>query len=194
MFNATCDSFSQTRDLALFGQEQGADAITVLPPYYLANAPKQGIIDYLNLLADALSIPYILYNFPKHTQNPLTPDMLAAIRHAGIKDSSADISLIPHTPRYLIGSDLNIMKAYKAGACGYVTARGNVNPEPFVTMENALAENDMGKTEELQKKIATIASLFTGPQQIPMIKKALSEMLPGYPAAVRLPLKSLPVR
>jgi hypothetical protein len=45
------------------------------------------------------TLPVLLYNFPRHTQNPLNPDLVARLatrfpQLCGIKDSGRDISII----------------------------------------------------------------------------------------------------
>lgn len=91
IFHAGCDGLAQTTELAKYGQDSGADAIAAIAPYYMASVSEQGMIDYFNALADTIKVPFILYNFPKHTQNGFTPEILSKIKHFGMKDSSADL-------------------------------------------------------------------------------------------------------
>lgn len=188
IFHAGCDSLAQTEEEVKWGEEYGADAIAVLPPYYIANAPKQGIIDYFNRLESLIDIPFILYNFPKHTQNQLTKDILKSINHYGIKDSSANLSLIEATPKYFVGSDKTIVSAFQKRCRGFVSARANIFPDIYVNLEIALSKNDFGTAKLFQKKIIEIANLYSGNNQIAMIKYKLNRILPGYNQNVRLPL------
>jgi len=126
-------------------------------------------------------LPFILYNFPKHTGNPLTPEMLAKISHWGMKDSSADLSLVPATPRYFVGGDRKISEAYAAGAIGFVSASSNIDPKPYLQIEKE-------QTPELQAEVDAVNARASGPNAIAKIKQALSEILPGYPSRVRPPL------
>jgi len=191
ILQAGSNSLAESIDLARYGENLGVDAIASLPPYYLANAPKQGIIDYFNCFAGSLSIPFILYNFPKHTQLSINPEILSAVSHYGVKDSSATISLIKYTRRYYIGSDKNIIKAYKAGACGFISARANFFPELYLFLEKALIEQNMAKARAIHKEIAALAERYSGPNQIAMVKYALTKRLKEYPTTVRLPLVQL---
>ena len=185
-------SLAQTSEIAAWAVDNGANAILALPPYYMANVPPQGLIEYFNAIAQTLTVPLILYNFPKHTQNPLTPEILAAVDHFGIKDSSADLSLIPATDHYYVGGDDMILEAHQQGAYGFVSARSNAFPAIFAKMESALATNDMTTATKLQADISKIKQNMTGPNGIAIIKYALAKSIPTYPQKTRPPLITLP--
>ncbi len=191
ILQAGSDSLLDSIDLARYGEETGVDFIASLPPYYLANAPKQGIIDYFNCIAGSISLPFILYNFPKHTQLSINPEIVAAVSHYGVKDSSATLSLAKYTRRYFIGSDKNIIKAYKIGASGFISARANFFPELYVFLEKALNEQNIAKARAIHKEIIALADRYAGPNQIAMMKYALTKRLSSYPTKVRLPLIQL---
>jgi len=161
----------------------GADFIASLPPFYPAGLSANGLVEWFTRLALETDLPLILYNFAKHTGNPLTPEMLEKIPHWGIKDSSSDFSLISATPRYFVGGDRKISEAYAAGAIGFVSASANIDPEPYLRIEKE-------QTPELQAEVDAVNARTSGPYAIARIKQALSEILPGYPAAVRPPLIS----
>ena len=191
LFQAGCGNLIQTEEMTKWVADNGADAIVSLPPHYPARAPKQGVIDYLNKLSTSINIPFIIYNFPKHTKNPMTPYKLARINHFGLKDSSANFSLVKHTPHYFIGSDTKILSAYKAGSHGFVSTRANHLPEIYVKIEKALMKDDMRKAKSIQKEIFEAADLYSGENQIAIAKYALSKRVKGYPVNVRLPLVQL---
>lgn len=160
---------------------EGADFVAALPPFYFAGAPAAGLVEWFTALAEATALPLILYNFPKHTGNPLTPEILKQIPHWGVKDSSNGLSLIPATPRYFIGGDRKISEAYAAGAKGFVSASANIDPLPYIRIEQE-------RTPENQSAVDTVNARTTGPFAIARIKQALSEIIPGYPPYVRPPL------
>ena len=188
IFQAGCEGLAQTMEQCAWAHDFGADAVLVLPPYYYASVESEGLIAYFQQLVEMLRIPLMLYNFPKHTNVTFTPEMLIRIPHVAFKDSSADLSLISHTPAYFVGGDRKILTAIRQGAVGFVSARANAIPEPYVRMENAIHRNVMNKATEVQKEINRIQQSLGSPNDIQKIKIALSEELPGYPVAVRLPL------
>lgn len=172
---------SQCAETARAAEGEGADFVAALPPFYFSGAPAAGLVEWFTALAESTALPLILYNFPKHTGNPLTPEILAQIPHWGIKDSSADFSLIPATPRYFFGGDRKICAAYAAGAKGFVSASANIDPMPYLRIEKEqLPEN--------QAAVDDVNARTNGPFAITRIKQALSELIPGYPPYVRPPL------
>jgi 4-hydroxy-tetrahydrodipicolinate synthase len=171
----------QTLETAHAAKEIGADFLASLPPFYFAGAPADGLVRWFNELAESTALPLILYNFPKHTGNPLTSEILAQIPHWGMKDSSADLSLIPATPRYFVGGDRKICAAYGFGAKGFVSASSNADPLPYVRIETE-------QSAENQAAVDKVYAQFSGPFAIARIKQALSEIIPGYPSYVRPPL------
>ncbi len=173
----------QCLETARAAEGEGADFIAALPPFYFAGAPAAGLVEWFTALAESTALPLILYNFPKHTGNPLTPEILAQVPHYGMKDSSADLSLIPATPRYFVGGDRKICAAYTAGAKGFVSAASNADPLPYVRIET-------DQSAENQAAVDKVYAQFSGPFAIARIKQALSEILPGYPPYVRPPLTS----
>jgi 4-hydroxy-tetrahydrodipicolinate synthase len=176
----------QCLETARAAEGEGADFIAALPPFYFAGAPAAGLVEWFTALAESTALPLILYNFPKHTGNPLTPEILAQVPHYGMKDSSADLSLIPATPRYFVGGDRKISAAYAAGAKGFVSASSNADPLPYVRIETE-------QSAENQAAVDKVYAQLSGPFAIARIKQALAEILPGYPTHVRPPLTREPI-
>lgn len=191
IFHATGDSLALTLEEAKWAEENGADAIAALPPYYYADISSGGLIQYFSRLAEFVKIPLILYNFPHHTQVPLTPEVLEAVRHYALKDSSRDLALIGHTPRYFVGGDRWIQQTHEQGGRGFVSGVSNALPRLFVAMERALREKATDAIESVQTRISEASGLFSGPDQIAKLKYAVSRRVPGYPATVRVPLLPL---
>jgi len=183
IFHLGDTALSQTLETAHKAQEAGADFIASLPPFYFANAPSDGMVEWFSRLSLESDLPLILYNFPKHTGNSLTPEILEKILHWGLKDSSGDLSLILSTPAYFVGGDRKISDAYAEGAKGFVSASSNIDPLPYLRIETS-------QVPENQAAVNAVNSRTSGPFAIANIKQALSEILPGYPAAVRPPLCS----
>jgi len=190
MFNISAESLAATIELAQRASRYGADALICLPPYYYAGAPAEGLIRYFSLVAEACDRPLYLYNFPKHTGNPLTADILKNVPHAGIKDSSADLSLIPHTKAFLLGGDSKIIEAYRAGACGFIPGLPNVFPKAYLQLENALSAGDTTKAEEIIAAIGSFKATLPKVSGIVVIKEYLHQLIDAYPVTVRPPLCS----
>jgi len=188
LFNTASDSLLQALDAVKWAEDGGADGIVAMPPYYYSDAPREGLIDYLNSLSQSTSLPMVLYNFTRHTGNPITPEILKSVVHAAIKDSSGDFSLIGGTPCYLAGTSSSVVEACKAGARGFVSSIANFIPELYVRLEELLKCGDLMQAEEVQAEINAIRAGMVSSNEIAEIKRELSKIISGYPERVRLPL------
>lgn len=184
VFHVGSTVLSQCLDFAHVAEEEGADFLASLPPFYFAGAPAEGLVRWFTELAESAELPLILYNFPKHTNNPLTAEILKRIPHYGMKDSSADLSLVPATPNYFVGGDRKISEACAAGAKGFVSASANIDPAPYLQIERE-------RTPETQSAVDAVNAKASGPYAITRIKQELSAIIPGYPVFVRPPLSVL---
>lgn len=187
-YQAGCGGLTQTIEEARRGEDYGADAILALTPYFLSNLTTDGLVKYFDELSNKIDTPLILYNFPQHTQNNITKEVLSQVKHYGLKDSSASLKLIGKTPRYYLGGDPFIMKSHKMGGFGFISGSANHAPDVYVGMERALIEKDYEAAAKFQEQINRISRIHSGPREIQNIKQALSKVIVGYPTRVRLPL------
>jgi 4-hydroxy-tetrahydrodipicolinate synthase len=178
---------AQNRIEVHWANEFGADAVAALPPIYPSDLPEAGIIAYFQALEAASDVPLILYNFPKHSGNPITPGILAAVPHFGLKDSAQNLALMDSTPRYFIGSSTNIYEPVQQGAAGFVSATANVRPELYSALEMLMIDAKVEEAATMQQEVRAYSAQFsTG--GVPALKQALARKLPGYPVHVRCPL------
>ncbi|MDF7807422.1 dihydrodipicolinate synthase family protein [Pontiellaceae bacterium B12219] len=161
--------------------------MAVLPPLYPAGLSTAGIITYFQALEAVAEVPFILYNFPKHTGNAITPEILKAVPHYAIKDSAQQLELMGHTPRYFVGSSTNIYKPVQDGAAGFVAATANVRPELYAAMELLVVAAKVEEAAVMQQEIKAYSARFSA-GGVPLLKQALARKLQGYPANVRVPL------
>lgn len=190
LFLAGSENVTETRQQILWAEEDGADAVLVLPHYYLSGLADENLSSYLSALSASTSLPVILYNFPRHTGNPLTPEILSRVTHFGIKDTSGTLALISHTARYFVGADSLILASSLEGGKGFFSARANVFPSLYTAMERAL-RSGLDHTECLQDQILALSSKLGRDHEIPELKAAMSLVIPGYPDRLRLPLLPL---
>ncbi len=172
-----------------WANELGVDAVAALPPIYPAGLSETGIIDYFSALEAKADVPFILYNFPKHSGNPITPEILKSVPHYAIKDSAQNLELMEYTPRYFVGSSTNLYDPVQQGAAGFVCATANVRPEIYAAMETLVVAAKVGEAAVLQEEIRAYSKPFSA-GGVPLLKQALSRKLSGYPMNVRIPLNS----
>ncbi|MFP4014467.1 MAG: dihydrodipicolinate synthase family protein [Chitinispirillaceae bacterium] len=177
---ATMEQTRQAEDL-------GADAFLLLPPLYSPSTSAKAMIDYFNIIKRNCSIPCILYNH-KFAHTLLTPEVLESVDHFALKDSTGDMTLINHTPRYFTGKDSLIRDSFLRGAEGFVSGYANFIPDLYCRLETALKEGNDDQSAALQSRIDRISNLLSGPGQISAIKHVLSHVIQGYPVHTRPPV------
>jgi len=186
--------------LSRAAEAAGADALLVVTPYY--NRPTQeGLFRHFTAIADAVSIPIILYNVPGRTACDLLPETVGRLsqhpRIAGIKEATGSIErgeevLRLSRPGFLLlgGDDPTAARLMRAGAVGVISVTANVAPR---AMHEMCAAALRGEHDEAARIDATLAplhqQLFVEPNPIPA-KWAVHRMgLAGQ--AIRLPLVPL---
>lgn len=194
--NSTREAVSLTRCAAL----AGADACLLVTPYY--NKPTQeGLYQHHKVIAEAVSIPQILYNVPGRTacdMLPETVERLAPIENIiGIKEATGDMDrarvLIERCGEQLdvySGDDATAMELILLGGKGNVSVTANVAPAAMHAMCAAALAGDRAGAEEINKRLDILHTrLFVEANPIP-VKWALHEM-GMIPAGIRLPLTPL---
>ncbi|MBN2803430.1 MAG: dihydrodipicolinate synthase family protein [Deltaproteobacteria bacterium] len=188
IFHGGSNVLKDTVNLAHFAKDSGADYFASLLPFYLSKLPEAGIIKYLQTISESTDLPFIIYNFPLHTNVSLNCEILKQVNHFGIKDSSADLNLIKCTDNYFIGSDKKLLLSHAEGGIGFVSARSNVRPFEYSRLSDLLKTDNLVQIKKSHLEILGCCEKFSGENQIKLIKKELTHTLKGYPEYVRLPL------
>ena len=167
-------------------QRMGADGLLVITPYY-NKTNKAGMICHFTEIADAVSIPVILYNVPGRTGCSLTFEALQELsRHrniAGIKEASGDISFVSKIARLVgedfalySGNDDMIVPLMAVGGSGVISVAANIIPKEMHRLTAAYLSGDVRLAKELQLKyLELINALFIETNPIP-IKEAMNIM------------------
>ena len=172
----------------------GVDAVSVITPYFIN--PTQGeLYDHYTRIADATTVPVILYSNPGRTGGlNLSVDLVARLAEhpniIGVKDSSGDLSL---TMAYieatgddfavLLGRDTLIYAGLMHGAQGSITATANAAPELVVAIYRAFQEGKPAEALAAQQKLAPLRQAFTLGTFPVVVKEALTILgIPAGPA------------
>lgn len=179
--------------------EAGADAVLLITPnYYRAEMTQAALKNYYRAVADASTVPVLLYNIPQLTSITLAPETVAELAAheniAGIKDSSGDIvalgemlRLVPEDFSVLTGHGAALMAALWAGACGAILAVGCFAPRTSVEVRLSTLPGDYCRARTMQRKLAPLVRGVMGRYGIGGIKAAMD--IVGYEGGyVRSPL------
>ena len=175
----------------------GADAVLVVTPYY-NKATQNGLIRHFYTVADASTVPVIVYNVPGRTGVNIQPKTLAALAEhpniAAIKEASGNMAQMVEMAA-LCGDKVDIYSGEDAltvpmmamGAKGTISVLSNVVPAQSVAMTDACLAGDYRTAAAWQcKLLPLINALFSEVNPIPA-KAAASAM--GFGEDVlRLPL------
>jgi 4-hydroxy-tetrahydrodipicolinate synthase len=87
-------NFPETLDLSKHAQENGADGLLIVPPFYYKHPRVEGLTKYFSLIFEKVTIPINLYHIPFATGIPVSVELMHSLEKypnlAGIKDSSSD--------------------------------------------------------------------------------------------------------
>ena len=177
--------------------EVGADAILVVTPYYNKSTQK-GLIAHFTTIADASTVPVILYNVPGRTGCALQPKTVATLAEhpniVGLKEATGNMAQMVEL-MHLCGDKIDIYSGEDAltvpmmamGGAGTISVLSNVLPAESVAMTDACIAGDYKTAAAMQcKQLPLIYALFTEVNPIPA-KAAVSAMGFGE-ENLRLPL------
>lgn len=177
-------------------EELGADGLLQVTPYYNKTTQK-GLVAHFKAIAEAVSIPIILYNVPSRTGVNISVDTLKELAKVenivGIKEASGNISYVAkvaaQVPELNIysGNDDMIVPILSLGGKGVISVVANIMPEETHNICRYYFDGEVEKSRELQlKMLDLINTLFIEVNPVP-VKTAMNML--GYNAGnLRLPL------
>ena len=193
---------AQSVQMTKLARELGADAVSVITPYFIRPSQKE-LIDHYKAIAEAADdMPVLLYNNPMRTGVSIDVETVVTLAEidnvVGMKDSSADLiqtmTYINATRNMdfsvMVGNDASIFATLVSGGTGAVAATANVAPALIVGIYNAIKSGDMATARELQYKLFPIRKAFALGTFPLVVKEAVNMIgLPAGPA--RLPIQPL---
>ena len=179
--------------------EMGVDAVLVRPPSFLRSLlTSDNLLAHFRAVADASTVPVLLYNFPAAFGVNLTPAQVAALAEhpniVGIKESSGNVlqvsKLVAATGsdfQVLVGSAQSFYASLTVGAVGGVLALACIQPALCERLRQLAVDRQHDEALALQQRLIPLAELVTSGFGVPGLKAALD--LLGYAGgAPRRPL------
>jgi 4-hydroxy-tetrahydrodipicolinate synthase len=197
--NSTRESIAAVAD----AQAAGADAILAVVPYY-NKPPQSGMLAHFGAIAEATTLPVIVYNIPGRTAVNMLPETLLELaeRHAnvaGVKESSGDLKQIGMILRarregFIVwaGDDHLFLPSLALGADGVVGVASHLCSPEYRRMVEAYREGRIDEAAQIHASLLPlIDALFATTSPIP-IKWAMQKL--GFEVGgCRLPLDAMPV-
>ncbi len=188
-------------ELSKQAEEDGADALLVVTPYY-NKASQKGLIQHFTAVAESTTLPIIMYNVPSRTGVNIQAKTAVEIAKrnknvVAIKDAAANLSQTAYMA-YLSkeaggvldiysGNDDEVIPLLSVGGKGVISVLSNVAPRETHDMVYEYLHGDREKAVDIQlRMLPLIKALFCEVNPIP-VKTALNLM--GMNAGpLRMPL------
>jgi len=194
-------NLADTLDLTRFAERAGAAAILAIVPYYV-RPTQEGLYGFFRRVAEATSLPVVLYNIPGRTAQNLEPDTMARLRRdcpnvVGVKEANTNLEQVSRDLA-ACGRDFLVFSGIEAlcfpmlalGGAGHVSATANVAPGPVARLYDLVQAGRWDEARDLHYHLLALNEvLFIETNPVP-VKTALAMMGRIHPDA-RLPLAPL---
>ncbi|MDW7738452.1 MAG: 4-hydroxy-tetrahydrodipicolinate synthase [Bacillota bacterium] len=195
---------SEAIQLSQHAEQSGVDAVLLVNPYYVKPTQK-GLYLHFKAIAEAVSIPCILYNIESRTGVNLENDTLFRLMNehkniVGVKEASGSLIQMKNLINLrhdefvvLCGDDNMTVDLIEAGGNGVVSVAANLIPRQMKTMVHSALSGDFHRARELESRLMPFfKACFVETNPIP-IKTAMS-MKGWCQESFRLPMCSLDIK
>ncbi|MGI6733081.1 MAG: 4-hydroxy-tetrahydrodipicolinate synthase [Anaerovoracaceae bacterium] len=184
-------------DMSMALEQEGADGLLLVTPYYNRCTDKGLIIHYTEI-ADRVSIPIILYSVPGRTGVNISPFVVSELCNhpniVGIKEASGNMAQVVEIAKYVdedfalySGNDEIIVPVLAMGGLGAISVLSNIVPKQTHNMIVDYLNGDIVGAMKAQLSLKSlIDALFCEVNPIPV--KAALYLMGMIDLEYRLPL------
>ena len=186
-----CVSTRETIALSREAEALGADALSIVTPYFAA-ASQEALLAHYTAVARSVHVPIVLYHIPMRAGNTLSSETVAKLSQVdqiqAVKDSSGSfdtlLQYIAVTRRrrdfsVLCGSDGLILWTLLAGGRGGVAGCANLFPQTLVGVYRHAMAGQFAQALRLQESIRPFRDCFRLGNPNTLVKAAAQYL--GYP-------------
>ncbi len=161
---AGSNSTDEAISLARFAEDVGADGVLSVVPYY--NTPTQeGLFRHFSAVAQATTLPILLYSVPGRTVVDLSVETIVRLRDAhsnivGVKDATASMERVSLQRAklgtdfvLLSGEDMTALGFNAHGGSGCISVTSNIAPKLCAQFQNACQQGNYAAALMLQDKL-----------------------------------------
>ena len=184
-------------ELSRKAEQIGVDGLLLVSPYY--NKPSQeGLYQHFRAVAEAVSLPVMVYNIPSRTSCNILPETMGRLADIDnivpIKESSGDMNqasqlarLLPDEFRIYSGDDSLTLPMMALGAYGVVSVASHLVGKDILRMIVAYNNGDTREATRIHLELFPVfKGLFITTNPVPL--KGAMNMLGMEVGGVRLPL------
>ena len=178
-------------------EKAGADALLLVTPYY-NKCTQKGLIAHYKKMAEAVSLPCILYNVPGRTGVDISPATVLELSKidniVGIKEASGKLEAVVAI-RNLCGDDFAIYSGndditvpiMSMGGLGVISVLSNIMPKETHDMCQAALDGDFKTASKIQvETVDLVNALFIEVNPIPV--KTAAYLMGMCDIEMRMPL------
>jgi len=188
---------AESVELSREAERAGVDGLLLTTPYY-SKPPQEGIFRHFEAIANAVSIPCIIYNIPGRTGINVAADTQLRIAQipniAGVKEASGDLDqiarLIEEAPGYRVwsGDDAMTLPILALGGYGTVCVASHLVGIQIQEMIRAHLDGRVDEAARIHRRLLPLMqTLMTAAGNPIPVKYALNQV--GFRAGgFRLPL------
>jgi 4-hydroxy-tetrahydrodipicolinate synthase len=177
----------------------GADGVMIIPPFYSTPTDDE-LVHHYKTVADAISLPIMVYNNPATANVDLKPPLVARLAEIDnclyIKESTLEVTRVRDIIR-LCGDRMTVFggilgyESFLEGAQGWVAVASNVVPAAMARIFTLVADDGaIAEARELYLKYLPVIEFVGGQAYVAGTKALLHHMgfAAGKPRPPRLPL------
>lgn len=181
----------------------GVDGLLIVTPYY-NKATQKGLIAHYTAIANAVSVPIIMYNVPGRTGCNISPETAAYLvknvdNIVGMKEATGNIGQVSRMMS-LCGDDLDlysgnddqIVPLLSLGGKGVISVISNIAPKETHDIVAKYMDGDVAGSRDLQlRAMPLIDAMFWEVNPIPV--KAAMNLMGMDVGSLRMPLTEMEV-
>jgi 4-hydroxy-tetrahydrodipicolinate synthase len=180
--NSTTEAVEATRD----AEKIGVDACLSVVPYY--NRPNQeGVYRHFKAIAEATSLPIIMYNIPSRVVVNMEPETIARLSEIeniiGVKEASGNMEHVAKTLNsaregFLIwsGNDNDTFLIMALGGYGVIGVTTHLVGKQVRKMMELVLDNNVKEAAKIHRRLVPLVNaMFSAPNPAP-VKYALNQI------------------
>src|SRR4030042_729496 len=198
------ESTKETIEMALRAADEGADMVSLLMPHFFAKKmTTEALAGYITAVADASSVPVVLYNNPSVAAGvTIKSDLIHLVKDhpnvIGLKDSSSEtysqnLEAAKGRMCVLAGSANYFLELLKLGGTGGVLSLANVFAAAWARLYELFRSGKMEEAQELNASLIGLNHEVSGAFGVAGVKAAmdLRGFCGGAPRRPLLPLTAV---
>jgi 4-hydroxy-tetrahydrodipicolinate synthase len=167
--------------LAKSCEAEGAHGLLVVTPYY-SRPPQAGLQAHFTTIADAVSVPVVLYDIPPRSVVPIDWDTIRVLAEhpniVGVKDAKGDLhgagDVIASTGlAYYSGDDPLNLPWLAVGAIGFISVISHLAAGQLREMLSAFESGDVATARKISVSMSPLCAAMQRLGGVTMVKAGL---------------------